>query len=485
MSTVGFPSELKNEIDMSLPEGINSYSVRVVPSNVSQVVSSTQTLTASSSLNLNGTSTNIIFDIPTGAPGTHIDHRFTTISFRSNYEIVNTPNAAVISQFWLRSGAHTHFDRATLYNQSGGIVDDITNFGLVNDTMIQLQYNVQDRDCMSQMYGFSYERGTTVSGTDTSALNNNQGHKVAPLIATLGASSSNYYSYCFPLMNSLIGQNASKFFNIGKTGKLQYVLQSAAILPLTIVTGTATTAATFRCTLDNIQLNLEYIDLGESVKLLNRPRLQYYNGTTFRVSSNTIPASTSGNISLLTGIKGNSIRGLFSRFTESSTVSTAGCLNFLYDSKCPSATSISWNINGMLYPPNPVDLIHQPANCLAFTQQANSNFNNYEFKSGLVPNKYFIRLATGGTFPTDADYVFTDAGTATCADGLANFLWGINLEKVSRAGIMDGLSILSGNVFLQMVWACNNSNAVTAYFISKQDIVYVLDSETGELTSRT
>ena len=66
LSQVGFPKELQNAIDYSLPANVNSYSVKVVPSNLSQVQSTTQTLTASSTLNLLGTSTNIIFDIPAG-----------------------------------------------------------------------------------------------------------------------------------------------------------------------------------------------------------------------------------------------------------------------------------------------------------------------------------------------------------------------------------------------------------------------------------
>ena len=44
-SQVGFPKELSPEIDFQLPEGVNSYNLKVVPSNVQSVVSTTQTLT--------------------------------------------------------------------------------------------------------------------------------------------------------------------------------------------------------------------------------------------------------------------------------------------------------------------------------------------------------------------------------------------------------------------------------------------------------
>lgn len=480
MSVVGFPNELRNEVDMVLPESVYSYPVRVVPSNVSQVQSTTTTLSVSAAgQQLNGSSTNIIFDLPCNqGKEVYIDHRFSTLSFRVNYEIVNTPSAAIISSMNLRSHAWAHFDRITHTSSSGAIIDDVTMSGIVCDTLLQLSIDAPQRDVLAKPYGLQYENQST------SSLNLNQGHSITPLVGTLNAASSNYYSYCVPLFSSLIGQQANKFFNIGAVPKLTYTLQSAAILPLTISTSTATTAATFRCTIDNIQLNLQYISLGESVKLLNKPQIQYYNGITYRCSSNLIPAGSSANISVLTNVRGNSVRALFTRFTEASTVSTAGCVNYIYDSKALPATSIAYNINGQLVPSNPTDILHNPSLVFMQTQEANSNFNNYEFKSGLVPSMYFRYLANAG-LPADTDYVFTESGSSSIATAQSQFIFAYSLEKISKGGIMDGLQLNSGNVFLQAVIASAITNSTTCYFISKQDIVYVLDTSTGELTSRT
>jgi len=80
-------------------------------SNGSQFQTATQTLTASSTLNLNGSNQNIIFDIPAGqGKSVFIDPRFSTLNFRVNYEIVNTPSAAVITNMQLRSSAMAHFE---------------------------------------------------------------------------------------------------------------------------------------------------------------------------------------------------------------------------------------------------------------------------------------------------------------------------------------------------------------------------------------
>lgn len=479
-TTIGFPKELQNEIDYSLPPSLTSYAVKVVPSNLSQSQSATQTLTASSTLNLNGTSQNIIFDIPAGqSKDTFIDPRFSTLSFRVNYEIVNTPSSAVVNSAVLRGSAMSHFSRTYTQSQSGVILDDVNSLDVIHDMLIQNEVDVAQRDCLAKMYGFQYEPA------GSNSLNNNQGHNITPMIGTLSAASSTYYSYCMPLLNSLIGKGQSKFFQIGATNKLQVVLQTNSILPVTIVTGTATTAATFRITIDNISLNLNYISLGgEAMKMLNKSGLQYFNGITYRASTSTIPASTSGAISLLSGLRGSSVRALFCRFTEATTVSTAGCINFVMDSKMPLATSISWNVNGQLVPSNPTDLVHNPSLAFAQTQQAIGSFNNYEFKSGLVPSKYFIYLPSGTAIPSDSDYVLTEAGSATAALHLAQFVWGYSLEKIAKAGILDGQNLNSGSTFLNMTWSNGNSNAVTAFFIGKMDVIYVLDTVSGEISVR-
>jgi hypothetical protein len=479
LSQVAFPKELQNEIDYQLPASVSAYNVKVVPSNGSQFQTSTQTLTASSTLQLNGSNQNIIFDIPAGqSKSVFIDPRFSTLNFRVNYEIVNTPSAAVITTCQLRSSGYAHFDRAYTQSQSGVLLDDVNLVGLVQDALINLEIDVAQRDALAAMYGFQYE------SPGASSQNNNQGHKIGGIDgATLAAAKTSYYSYSMPFLNSLIGKGARKFFQIGATNKLQCVIQTAAVVPLTIVTGTVTTAATMRITIDNIFLSLNYVDIGmEGVKMLNKTGLQYYDGVTYRVSSATLP-SASGAVSLLSGIRGSSVKALWTRFCEATTLSTSGCVNYIYDSKAPQATSIAYNINGMLNPPNPIDLLHAPATALSFLQESNSSFNNYDFKSGCVPIQFFVYVP-GGTIATDADYVYTASGNASASQAQSQFHFGVNLEKISKYGILDGANLNSGNTFLNMVLGNASTNTLTVFFIAKMDIVYILDSASGEVSVR-
>jgi hypothetical protein len=285
-------------------------------------------------------------------------------------------------------------------------------------------------------------------------------------------------------MSSLIGKGARKYFQIGATSKLQLVLQSSAIIPITFVTGSATTQATFRITIDNMSLDLQYVDIGdEGVKMLGKSGMQYYDGTTYRVSSATLP-STAGTVSLLTGLRGSSVRALFMRCTEASTLSTAGCINQIYDSKMPQATSVAWNLNGLVVPSNPVDFMRNPALTMSYTQEANASFNTHEFKSGLVPSRYFVFVPSATTVAADTDQVVKAAGTASSVASQSQFLWGYNLEKISKFGLMSGANLNSGNAFLNMTLANASSNTLTFFFIAKQDVIYIHDTESGSLEAR-
>jgi hypothetical protein len=486
LSQVGYPSELQNEINYSIPASVNSYSVKVVPSNVSQVESATQSLgTVAAVINLQGTNSNVIFDIPAGqGKSQFIDPRFTTVNFRVNYEVVNNGATAVIASACLRSSAMAHFDRAYMQSQSGILLDDVNLVGVVSDQLNSLEIDVAQRDALALMYGFQYESATS-TGVASSA-NTTQGHRINGLDAIASGSllvGKNYYSYSMPLLNSLIGKGAAKFFQIGATNKLQLVLQTAAVLPITLAMTSAGTAPTVKVTIDNISLNLQYVDIGaDGVKMLNKTGLQYYNGITYRASTSTLPSSA-GAVSLLTGLRGSSVRSIFTRCCEASTTTTAGCINYLYDSKLPQATSISYNVNGVIVPPNPVDLLRAPATAFAFTQESNSSFNTYEFKSGLTPDRYCLYVP-GGTLAADADKNIVAAGNASSAYNQAQWAFAYNMEKVSKSGIMDGANLNSGNTFLNLVLANGSTATLTFIFIAKMDIIYILDTATGDIQVR-
>ena len=68
-SSVGLPSEMKYNLDYSMPPESKSYSIRIQPSNVSQVTTSFSTGSAATTYwgDMAIPASNIIFDIPCGS----------------------------------------------------------------------------------------------------------------------------------------------------------------------------------------------------------------------------------------------------------------------------------------------------------------------------------------------------------------------------------------------------------------------------------
>jgi hypothetical protein len=59
-----------------------------------------------------------------------------------------------------------------------------------------------------------------------------------------------------------------------------------------------------------------------------------------------------------------------------------------------------------------------------------------------------------------------------------------SLEKVSRAGIMDGQNLTSGQTYLQAQITNGSSYALTYFFLAKMDVVFILDPATGSIQVR-
>ena len=211
-SPVGLPTEVKlGSLDYSLPPDARSTSVKIQPSNIAQIQSATLSTgllkktagTAGNNVELSFPIQNLIFDIPAGAsPSQFIDTRFSTLNFRMQVYLSTAPNASIpICQ--LRSHANAFFDRQYTVGQNGNILEDLTEYGLLNDTLINLQMNNSVRDGCAIQYGF-----------DASTNNVSQG---LPISILQGTNTGNeVHSFSVPLINSLVGVTADKFFNIGE-----------------------------------------------------------------------------------------------------------------------------------------------------------------------------------------------------------------------------------------------------------------------------
>jgi len=486
-SPIGLPLELKlGEVDFSLPADARSYQVNVQPSNVSQVQQTGISLVCAASSPPTTlpqfTSQTIYFDLPAGSsPSTFLDNRFTTLSFRANVSIAGaTLTAASITSAFQRSGGYSWFDRMYITAQNGNIVEDVTEFGLVNDLMVATQLNPATRDSLATQYGFNSD----------AASNTSQGHQWTTIVGGALTTATETYSYSIPLASSLVGVTADRFFNIGRTNKLQIALQTATELPISILcSATAQVAvATMTVTLSDFAIQCNYVDVGPSALAMIDATLPdkkaYIHGTTYKTSSISMPA-VAGSQSLLAGIRGSSIKSLFARFQDGGAQSTTNSINGKYDSKNPLLNSINFNIGGQRIPSNPVNPLLQPSRAFRALQMASGSFNNAQFQSAMIPAQY-CKLSAGGTAQA-ATVGGTQAyywNLGSVQTGLCQFIYGEDLEVVARRGLMSGLNCNSAPVFVEFNAATAPTNAQVLYVHALGDVVYIHDVMTGDVQVR-
>ena len=479
-SPEGIPREMETgALPYSMPPETKSTQIRVQPSNISSIVSNTVTLTASSNIAMDFPIQNLIFDLPIPSPSTFLDSRQTTLNFRATYEIISGGTAAVVGATagYLRSHAGSFFDRMYVVSQNGQIIEDVNEFGVVQDTLVNLQMSNSVRDGIGAAYGFS----------SASAIGS-QGHALGIFAAarTLATGNTESHSYSIPLVSGSIGVCADSFLNIGRTSKLQCVLQTTGVAPISVTTGTATAAATFRITLSDFTLQLEYVDIGSrALAMLDNSLIDgksYIHGLTYRTSTNTLP-STSGAVSLLAGLRGSSVKSLFARFQDSP-LTAAGSINGKYDSKLPMASQIGFNIGGQRYPPIPINALLQPSLAFRELQSAVGSFNSNEYVYAANTDAY-CKLSAGGTAQglasTTQDYSYN---TGTAPDAQALFIFGTNTESCAKRGCLSGLNCNASPIFLEMTIATAPTNTHNVFVIGQLDQILVHDVRTGDIQVR-
>lgn len=482
-SAVGLPSEMKlGEVDYSLPPDARSYQVNVQPSNVSQVVQLGISVISAGAGPPTTTpqfsSQTIYFDLPCGAsPSTFIDNRFTTISFRATLN-VTTALSAVVATAYQRSGGYSWLDRMYITAQNGNIVEDVTEYGLVNDLMVATQLNPATRDSLAVQYGFLSDPAATVA----------QGHQWTTIATGALTTAVESYAYSMPLMSSLIGVTADKFFNIGRTNKLQVAFQTPTELPISIINAGAMAAGAFTITLSDFAIQCQYVDIGPSALAMLDATLPdkkgYIHGQTYKTSSISMPA-VAGSQSLLAGIRGSSVKSLFARFQDGGVVSTTNSTNGKYDSKNPMLNSINFNIGGQKLPNNPVNPLLNPSRAFRALQMAAGSFNNAAFQSAMIPSQY-CKLAAGGT-AQGATVGATQAyfwNTGSTNTALCQFIYGEDLEVVARRGLYSGLNCNSAPVFVEFNAAVAPTNAQVLYVHALSDCIYIHDLASGDVQVR-
>jgi hypothetical protein len=268
------------------------------------------------------------------------------------------------------------------------------------------------------------------------------------------------------------------------------------ILPITLITAdqAITANATFRVTLTDIVLNLQYVTLPPSASQMIEASLHdgkyYLQGNTWRVAASTLSAGTSGFNSVIAGVRGSSVKSVLYSFQE---LLAGRCPNGKYDSKNPIAQNICFNANSIRYPSLPVEALLHPARVMTELQRALGSFNSPNLKVAPLPDR-FCRLSTGGTAQSltansnTQDYIYSVQAAVTGAapetSGQSSFFFGVDVEDVNSVGILSGINLNSSQAFLELNIASAVTNAHSIYCLSCLDSIVVIDARSGQCDVR-
>jgi hypothetical protein len=390
---------------------------------------------------------------------------------------------------FLESSAYSWFDRIQTLNQNGVAIDDVVGLAQIMTHKNNYEFDSAERDSMWQ-YGFRAEADgqTEQSGTTEIASKNYlQGHWIYDQSGSAISTTSKFYDYSIPLPSSLLGVGARNMCPIGSISALNLSLWTTNIIPVVyqVLTTAYTTAPKFTFTLDNISVDLQYIYLdGKSASMLNMGKEYYIHSITNRLSTGSITAGTSGQVSTLIGLRGRSVRSIATRLAES-VQTTAGCINGQFDSKMLPATQMNYFLGGKDRFPNVVhNTVNSPSTVFEHALQASEAFTPDKTKFGGTVYT-FCDVFAGTTGASNLAQWAKDAGSTSSANSLSAFCMAEDLRVVSSSVILDGYDLSqSASHFLELNVAVAPTNGVNVSFISSQDIIYVVDLMAGTIEAR-
>jgi hypothetical protein len=490
---LGLPKKLQSQPEAALSAGCYSQMNRVFPNNVSSIVSNawTASLPIASYPPTNSFPVQEVrFSIPAGmGRNVFCDTSKSRLNFRLKItqSATTAPTAAQRFKMNTVSSAYSWFDRVQTINQNGVAVDDVVGLAQIMCHKNNFEFDSAERDSMWQ-YGFRGEYDGVIAPDASAEYSKNylQGHTIYDLSAVVVPASSIYFDYSIPLPSSLLGVGARNFCPIGALSALSLSLWTNNIIPVVyqVIGAAFTTAPSFTFTLDNMSIDLNYIYLDQmSTSLLNMGKEYYVHSITQRLSTGVINAGTTGQTSVLMGLRGRSVRSIAVRLAES-VQTTAGCINSMFDSKLLPSTQLNLFLNGKNRFPNvPHNTVTAPSTVFEHALQAAEAFTPDRTKFGGTVLS-FTDVFAGTTGASQLSAWSVTAGSSSSPDSLSAFTFAEDLRVVSSS-ILDGQDLSqSASHFLELNIAAAPTNGVNVSFISANDIIYVIDMEAGTLEAR-
>jgi hypothetical protein len=306
------------------------------------------------------------------------------------------------------------------------IVENIQNYGQVQNMLVQLTHNSAQKAGLATAYGL----GDYAVTTAVTQLGANINGRICTASETV--------SLACPLRCILSESEKLVPLCLMSGVRIQLTTDSIANIFTTAVVPSA-------FALTNMELVYDQIDFGTGVEAMVRSMGDriYLKSCSYAVSNNTLSSGSSGTLDLLYNLRLSSVKSLFANFGGT----TAASLNKTYDSYdiTQSNGDYSFSVGGIQYPARPVSTITSKAGAFMELKQAiggihSSETNNFSISAG----------------------EFAVVGNATTTVRIpGKFYFGMNLEKLSTNGaLLTGLSTQSAPIGLRI----NSGTALAAAY---------------------
>ena len=323
-----------------------SYKINIAPLNKSVFVGNDQ----------------IIFELPTGRPGTYLDNSQTFLKF--SVQVQTTAPAAGtpgLTGVYIENTAYSFFQRCDTYHSSN-LLETINEYGQLANFIIDTSLTKSDKEGLSSMIGAnSYNvltnaQAAYVQYNNASAISTAGDRAGLPLASTAAVNGSIPYTFALPFFNGVCGVNCSKMLPVGQLGSPLRIELYTSLNDDAIYSGTAGAGATWQ--LVGVELCCTYVELSDDIPS-DKSQPTYISSKSWRQAAASILPTTTGEFTTLLPFRFASLCGLYSRFLPFASSVQGVNATAAYRKSCsinPNLSSYYFRCGAQMYPNKPVYL---------------------------------------------------------------------------------------------------------------------------------
>ena len=436
----------------------------------------------------------IYIDIPTSRPNTWYDPAQSYLKF--SVQCASTAASYGIDGAYVDNSAYSFISRLDVYNGSN-LLETISQYGALCNTILDVTLTESDKAGLSCMIGSNpltynittspavFAANTTYPAPTIQYMGDRSGLLLNSVVGGANALGTALpQTFCLPLMSGIVGVNASKMIPVGSLRAPISLQIYTAQTDDAVMSGYAARGLVWQ--IINVEFVATYVEiLDDNFSQHFDPSIPQYIATkSWRESSFSIPAGTTGENTSLLSFRMASITNILGRFRNQASA-TQGVTNTasyrLSSSINPSMAYYYFKVGSQIYPNKPVYLFNTGltgGGSEAFSELLKSfhSLDTIHGNSAITFSQYNVSGIAMGNWLAPFGCGLKASGVTDTSNNA--FCIGQEFESFCHKSdtILSGLSTLNTNLFFKSGVATEGTgaNAITAEFYAQYDLILVL-----------